>query len=152
MIGVAAREEFVRVEGVHPPLGRYAHAVRYGRLIFISGCGPFDQEGRLVGVDDVATQCRQVLANARTILYAAGSSPARVVREAVYLIDVEDRFATRVVREEFYGSVLPSSTLVGVAALTDPAMRVEIDLVATAPRFRGARRASRRLRARRGED
>lgn len=146
MIGITPRVEYVTVPDVHRPLGRYAHAVRSGRLVFVSGCGPYDESGHLVGGNDVAEQCRQVLANARAILRAAGTTPARVIRETVYLVDVEDRFATRPVRDEFYGTVLPASTLVGVGSLTDPAMRVEIDLIATTPLFRRQRRSTRSSR------
>jgi 2-iminobutanoate/2-iminopropanoate deaminase len=138
------REEFVTVPGVHAPMGRYAHAVRSGGVVYVSGCGPFDAEGRLDG-DDIAAQCRRVLRNAAAILAAAGSSPDRVVHETVYLADVSEASATRPVRAEFYGGVLPASTLVGAGGLTDGRMRVEIDLVATVP-FSRRLLASVRLR------
>lgn len=119
------------IGGVHQPLGRYVHAMIHGDIVYVSGCGPFDEQGRLVGAGDPAVQCRQVLVNARRILEQAGSSPAAVLKETVYLTDVEDRFATRAERENFYGDHVPASTLIGVQELTDPEMLVEMDLVAT---------------------
>jgi len=99
-------------------------------LIFVSGCGPFDAGGLLVGPGDVAAQCQQILDNARRILERAGSSPAHVLKETVYLTDIECRFATRIERERFYGAHTPASTLIGVASLTHPEMLVEMDFIA----------------------
>jgi len=61
----------------------------------------------------------------------AGSSPAQVLKETVYLTNIEARFATRLERERFYGAHTPASTLVGVASLTHPDMIVEMDFIAT---------------------
>lgn len=119
------------VAGVHDPLGRYVHAIIHNRTIYVSGCGPFDPTGRLIGAGDAATQCRQTLENARRILQMAGSSPAQVLKETVYLTNIEARFATRLERERFYGAHTPASTLVGVASLTHPDMIVEMDFIAT---------------------
>jgi 2-iminobutanoate/2-iminopropanoate deaminase len=118
------------VPGVHDPLGRYVHAMVHNGLVYVSGCGPFDAGGRLIGTGDVTTQCRQTLENARRILERAGSSPEHVLKETVYLTDIECRFATRVERERFYGAHTPASTLIGVAALTHTDMMVEMDFVA----------------------
>jgi 2-iminobutanoate/2-iminopropanoate deaminase len=117
------------VAGVHSPLGRYAHASVWNGLAFISGCGPFDESGTLVGEGDAAAQTRQLLANARIILERLGAGPSDVLKETVYLNDVGDRFETRVEREGFYGAHLPASTLIGVGELTDPRMLVEMDFV-----------------------
>ena len=35
------------------PISHYAHAVRFGNLLFVSGCAPVDASLRLVGGDDV---------------------------------------------------------------------------------------------------
>ena len=118
------------VPGVHDPIGRYVHALVHNGLIYVSGCGPFDAGGGLVGAGDVAAQCQQTLENARRILERAGSSPAHVLKETVYLTDIENRFVTRVERERFYGAHTPASTFIGVASLTHPDMVVEMDFIA----------------------
>jgi 2-iminobutanoate/2-iminopropanoate deaminase len=118
------------VPGVHDPLGRYVHAMVHNGLVYVSGCGPFDAGGRLIGTGDVTAQCRQTLENARRILERAGSSPEHVLKETVYLTDIECRFVTRVERERFYGAHTPASTLIGVASLTHTDMMVEMDFVA----------------------
>lgn len=123
------REE-IRVAGIGEPISHYTDAVRYGDLLFVSGCGPFDDEMRIVGGDDAAAQCRQVLENMGKVLASANSSFADVLRVTVYLTDVSDRAAINPVRQEFFGQTRPASTLIGVAELVLPGMKVEIDAVA----------------------
>ena len=59
------RKEEIRVDHLNPPISHYTDATRFGDLLFISGCGPLDSEGKLVGGDDVAAQARATLENHR---------------------------------------------------------------------------------------
>ncbi|HUT48354.1 MAG TPA: RidA family protein [Alphaproteobacteria bacterium] len=56
----------------------------------MSGCGPSDAEMNLIGSDDVAAQTRQVLANRRRILVAAGASFADILKVTPCLTDGSD--------------------------------------------------------------
>ena len=56
-----------------------ADAMRYGDLLFVSGCVPLDADGNLVGKGDLAAQMRKTLENLGTVLAAAGTdSPGPV--------------------------------------------------------------------------
>ncbi len=123
------REE-MRVPGLPPPLSHYTDAVRFGDLLFISGCAPVDEVGRLVGEGDVAIQARQVLNHLGTVLRHVGADFAGVLKVTVYLLNVDDRVAVNEVRKEFFGESRPASTLVAVRQLPVPGMLVEIDAVA----------------------
>jgi 2-iminobutanoate/2-iminopropanoate deaminase len=112
------------------PLSHYAHAVRFGDLLFISGCAPLDANGQLVGRNDVKAQTRQVLEHLRTTLEAVGLGPGDVLKVTVYLMDVDDRARINPLRRAFFGSTLPASTLVEVSRLAVPGMRVEIEAIA----------------------
>ena len=126
------REEF-RVEGLNEPISHYTDAVRFGDLLFISGLAPVDENLDLVGGDDVAAQTRQLFENMDRILEAAGASFADILKVTVYLTDVNDRQAVNVVRQEFFGDARPASTLIGIAELVVPGMKIEIDAVAGIP-------------------
>jgi reactive intermediate/imine deaminase len=126
---ISPRQE-VQVLAIHNPVGRYAHAVKYRDLLYISGCGPFDKEGNLVGAGDIVLQTTATLENIRAILEAAGSSFDKVIKETVYLTDINDRIATRAIRDQYYGETLPASTLIQINACADPEMKIEIDIVA----------------------
>jgi reactive intermediate/imine deaminase len=124
----------IRVETLHEPLSHYVDAVRFGDLLFISGCAPLDGHGQLVGGDDVAAQARQVLENLRSILSAAGCTFEDVLKVTVYLTDVRDRAAINPVRQEYFGPSRPASTLVEVSRLALAGMKVEIEAVAATRR------------------
>jgi reactive intermediate/imine deaminase len=126
---VNGREE-IRVPELAEPVSHYTDAVRAGDLLFVSGCIAVDGGGRLVGGDDVVAQTRQVFANLKAILAAAGASIRDVVKVTVFLTDVLDRAAVNSVREEVFGETRPASTLVEVSKLVLDGARVEVEAVA----------------------
>ena len=123
------REE-INVDGIALPTTHYAEAVRFGDLLFVSGCAPIDAEGNLVGANDVVSQTRQVLNNMKMVLEGAGANFANVVSVTIYLTDVAERPKIDPVRAEFFGETKPASTLVEVSALAIPDMKVEIEAIA----------------------
>ncbi len=126
-------KEEIRVDHLNPPLSHYTDATRFGDMLFVSGCGPLDGDGNLLGGDDVAAQARATLGNIGAILEAAGASFADVLKVVVYLTDISDRAAINPVREEFFGASRPCSTLIGVNELVVPGMKVEIEAIAGIP-------------------
>jgi reactive intermediate/imine deaminase len=129
---MAKREEF-RVDGQCEPISHYTEAVRFGDLLFVSGLAPLDEAGNLVGGDDVAEQTRKVFENMASILAATGATFADVLRVTVYLTDVDDRSLINPVRQEYFGTSRPASTLIEVSALAIPGMKVEIEAVVGLP-------------------
>jgi 2-iminobutanoate/2-iminopropanoate deaminase len=69
------------------PSGGYSQALVAGDFVFLSGQGPFDPHGAIVG-DSVEEQVRQVFANLEAVAREAGSSLDRFVRVGVYLRDM----------------------------------------------------------------
>jgi 2-iminobutanoate/2-iminopropanoate deaminase len=124
---VTTREE-LRVEGLSEPISHYTDAVRYGDLLFVSGVAPLDEQGRLVG-EDAVTQTRQIFINMKKVLDAAGADFSKVLKVTVYLTDVADRTKINPVRQEYFGTAKPASTLIGVNELAIPGMKVEIEAV-----------------------
>ena len=127
------RQEF-RVPGLGEPISHYTDAVRFGDVLFVSGIGPLAEDGSLVGRDDAAEQTRQIFRNMDKVLRAAGASPADVLKVTVYLTDIADRTRINPVRQQFFGTARPASTLVEVSKLAIPGMKVEIEAVVGLPR------------------
>ena len=67
----------------------YSQAVVAGGLVFVSGQGPWDAAGSVVG-ETIEDQTRQALTNIRVILEAAGSSIERIVNVTFVLANPED--------------------------------------------------------------
>lgn len=126
------REE-LRVDGMPEPISHYTDAVRAGDLLFVSGVVPVDASGALVGGDDVVAQAEAVFAAMGRVLEAAGARPADVVKVTVFLIDVDDRPLINPVRQRFFGSARPASTLVEISRLAVPGARIEVEAVAAVP-------------------
>lgn len=110
----------------------YSRAVRTGNLVYTSGTTAM-KEGALVGINDPYAQTVQILANIRWALGETGATMADVVRYRVYLVDIHDWTEVARALKETFGAVRPCSTLLAVAALIDPAMRVEIEVDAVVP-------------------
>jgi enamine deaminase RidA (YjgF/YER057c/UK114 family) len=106
----------------YEPIIGFSRAVRVGHTVFLAGTGP-------VGADneDVAGQTRRIFAIAEKALGEAGATLADVVRTRMYLTHVEDWEAVGRVHGEFFGIVRPAATMVVVAALLNPAWRIEIE-------------------------
>ena len=124
-----SREE-LRVDGLPEPISHYMDAVRAGDMLFVSGIVPVDAEGALVGGSDVVAQAEQVFALLGRVLAAAGAAPGDVVKVTLYLLDKDDRPRINPVRQRFFGTARPASTLVEVSGLAVAGARLEVDAVA----------------------
>ncbi len=122
----------LRISGIHEPISHYTDAVQFHDLLFVSGCAPLDEAGLLVG-DTAGLQARQVFRNMGKILKAAGTDFENVLKIVVYLTDIGDRASINPIRQEFFGSSRPASTLVEVSALAVEGMKVEVDAIAAVP-------------------
>ncbi len=109
------------------PLAGYSRALRVGPHVFVSGTTATDEAGELVAGDAYA-QTVQILKNIGAALEGVGATLAHVVRTRIYVTDVNDWEAVARAHGEVFGSVRPTTTLVAVAGLIDPAMRVEIEV------------------------
>jgi len=79
----------------------------------------------------VEKQTEQVFQNMRAVVEQAGGTMADIVSTTTYLVDVADAPVVNAARaRHFTGDVLPTHTVVGVAALARPQFLVEISAVA----------------------
>jgi enamine deaminase RidA (YjgF/YER057c/UK114 family) len=108
----------------------YSRAVAAGGHLWVAGCTSL-VDGELLGEGDAAEQARAAIANALSAVSTAGFSIDDVVRTRMYVVDLP-RHGTTVaeVHGEVFAGVLPASSLVGVSALVDPRMLVEVEVEA----------------------
>jgi len=124
------RREEIRTESAPAPVGPYSQAIRSGELVFASGQIPLDPASGQIVEGEIEDEARQVLANLRAVLEAAGSGMDQVVKATVYLTDLSlfPRVNT-IYAEAFDTDPAPARVTVGVAALPLGA-QVEIDAIA----------------------
>lgn len=115
-------------ESPYEPIIGFSRAVRVGNAVHVSGTGP-------VGADneDAAAQTRRIFEIAGEALARAGATFDHVVRTRIYLTHAEDWEAVGRVHGEFLRTVRPAATMVVVAALLNPAWRVEMEFEAIVP-------------------
>jgi enamine deaminase RidA (YjgF/YER057c/UK114 family) len=103
------------------------------RTLYVSGQVAWDAEKRLVGGADLEAQARQAFANLGAVVEAAGGTLADVVAVRIYVVDYRPENAPAIsaaFRQAFPGDVKPASTWIGVSALADPGLRIEVEATA----------------------
>ncbi len=122
----------VNISGSSPyePTVGYSRAVRVGAAVHVSGTTASSEGGALAtGPRAALLQARETLAIIRRILEANGARVEDVVRTRMYVVDIATNAAdVGAAHGEVFSSVRPAATMVGVAALIDPAMLVEIEV------------------------
>lgn len=128
----------INPEGL-PDVGLYQQvAVATGtRLVFIAGQVARTADGTAVGAHDLAAQTEQCYRNLGTALAAAGATFDDVVKLTVYLVDwTPDKMepfmqgAARAFEAMGISAPTPPLTGIGVAALAEPDLLVEIEATA----------------------
>ena len=107
----------------------YSRAVVDGDFAFVSGTTGYDYATMTMPAD-VTSQSRNCFKTIEAALKEAGFAMADVVRATYYITDIQDADAHFAVCGEVLGDVRPAATLLVVAALLKPEMKVEIEVTA----------------------
>ena len=114
------------------PLIGYSRVVVAGPLVFVAGTtGTAD--GRVVGVGDMYAQTVQAFRNVERALASAGVGLADVVQTQMFVTDITRWEEVGRAHRELFGDVMPVTAMLGVAALIDPDMLVEVQAMAYKP-------------------
>jgi enamine deaminase RidA (YjgF/YER057c/UK114 family) len=111
------------------PVVGYSRAVAAGDFVFVSGCTSVIG-GELVHAGDAYAQTAQAISNVSAALARLGASLADVVRSRVYVTDISRWQEYGRAHGEAFGDVRPACTMIGVTALVDARMLVEVEAVA----------------------
>jgi enamine deaminase RidA (YjgF/YER057c/UK114 family) len=106
----------------------FSRAVVDGDWVFVSGTTGFDYAAMTIS-GDVVEQAEQCLRNIDKALAEAGSGRADIVRVRYILPRVEDFEPCWPVLRNYFGDVRPAATMIA-AGLTDPRMKIEIEVTA----------------------
>ncbi|MFI0405923.1 RidA family protein [Actinomadura sp. 3N508] len=106
------------------------------RTVYLAGQVARDAEGGKIGAGDLAAQAEQALLNVGTALAAAGATFDDVAKLTLYIVDwTEDKMPllgegiSRAAERMGVNPIKPA-TLLGVAALAEPDLLIEIEAIA----------------------
>jgi enamine deaminase RidA (YjgF/YER057c/UK114 family) len=105
----------------------YSRAVKVGSRIYVTGTTATGNEGEIVGADDGYAQAVQVIKNIERALAALGASLENVVRTRMFVTDISRWEEFGRAHNEYFGEIMPATTMVEVARLIDPRMLIEIE-------------------------
>jgi enamine deaminase RidA (YjgF/YER057c/UK114 family) len=107
----------------------FSRAVIDGDFAFVAGTTGYDYAS-MVMPSDVMGQTRNCFKTIEAALKDGGFALADIVRATYYVIDAADADAVLAVCGERLGDIRPAATLLVVAGLLKPEMRVEIEVTA----------------------
>ena len=109
-----------------PPAGTWSNCLVAGGIAYVAGMTARGAEAS----GDEYTQAKAIFTKIRHLIEATGGSMADVTKVTIFVTDITRREKVWQARREFFTGNFPVSTLVQVAALADPALKVEIDAIA----------------------
>jgi enamine deaminase RidA (YjgF/YER057c/UK114 family) len=114
------------------PVVGYSRAVAAGDFVFVSGCTSV-ADGKFVHEGDAAAQATQAIANVAQALEQVGLTLADVVRTRMYVTDISRWEEYGRAHGAAFGEAMPATSMIGIAALVDPRMLIEVEAVAYKP-------------------
>jgi 2-iminobutanoate/2-iminopropanoate deaminase len=107
-----------------PAAGTWSNCLVVGGIAYLAGMTARGAEG------DEYAQAKVIFTKIRHLVEAAGGSMADIVKVTIFVTDIGQREKVWQARREFFTGNFPASTLVQVAALAEPSLKVEIEAVA----------------------
>jgi 2-iminobutanoate/2-iminopropanoate deaminase len=106
-----------------PQPGTWSNCLVAGGVAYLAGM-------TARGDGDEYEQAKAIFTKIRHLVEAAGGAMADIVKVTIFVTDIKNRERVWKARQEFFTGHFPASTLVQVAALADPSIKVEIEAVA----------------------
>ena len=118
------------VRGVSPQVnepqpGTWSNCLVVGGTAYVAGMTASGGD-----LSDEYTQSKSILGKIKHLIEAAGGTMADIVTVTIFVTDISQREKVWQARREFFTGNFPCSTLVQVAALANPSLKVEINAVA----------------------
>ena len=123
-------ERVVSPQVPEPPAGTWSNCLVANGIAYLAGMTAWQRETSAVAGADEYEQARVVFGKIKALLEAASGAMADVVKVTIFVTDISKREEVWRARREFFTGNFPASTLVQVAALAHPTIKVEIEAVA----------------------
>ena len=105
----------------------YSRAVRVGRRIYVTGTTASGADGEIVGIGDAYAQTVRAITNIDAALQALGAGLENVVRTRMFVTDISRWEEYGRAHREFFGLIMPATSMIEVSRLIDERMLIEIE-------------------------
>jgi len=105
----------------------YSRAVRVGDKIFVSGTVATDENGNIIGNDDIYLQTKFILQKIEKTLNQAGASINDVVRIRMFVVDINKWEEIGKAHSEIFNNIRPAATMVEISKLINEQCLIEIE-------------------------
>jgi enamine deaminase RidA (YjgF/YER057c/UK114 family) len=114
---------------MEPAAGTWSNCLIVDGVAYVAGMTARGNDGKVIAGDEY-DQAKLIFTKIKHLVEAAGGVMADVVKVAIFVTDIAQRDRVWRARREFFSGDFPASTLVQVAALAEPSLKVEIEAVA----------------------
>lgn len=123
------KQRIISPHVAEPPEGTWSNCLIIGDQIHIAG---LTARGMSEDLDNISVyeQAKETFTRIKHLMTEAQSQMDDIVRVQIYVTDIRLREEVWKARRKFFTGNFPVSTLVEVAQLASPGMKVEIDAVA----------------------
>ncbi len=106
----------------------YSRAVKVGNMVFVAGTTAVDDNGEIVGIDDMYKQTAFIYRKIGKALQQAGANMTNIVRIRTFITDMGRYEEVLKSQGEVFENIRPAATLIEVSALIDERLLVEIEV------------------------
>ena len=112
-----------------PAAGTWSNCLVADGVAYVAGM-TVRAAGASGAAGDEYAQAKEIFGKIRHLVEAAGGNMADIVKVTIFVTDISQREKVWQARREFFTGNFPASTLVQVAALANPSLKVEINATA----------------------
>ena len=123
---------------VWKPFGTFSIVVAQGlgQVLHLKGQVSLNNDGEVIGENDIEIQVETTLKNIQTVLGNFGGRMEDIYSLTHHVTDIEAFMTTGHIRNKYFSEPFPITTTVEVSRLYHPALMVEITASAEIPRDR----------------
>jgi enamine deaminase RidA (YjgF/YER057c/UK114 family) len=129
--------QYLNPEGLHKnrAFSQVVSVSGPAKTIYVGGQDAVDEQGNIVGKDDITAQTRQVLSNLEKALAGAGAELKHIIKWNIYLVQGQSLQAGFAAFQQIQEKLPqpPTITMAYVAGLAHPDFLVEMDATAVIP-------------------
>ncbi len=106
----------------------YSRVVRKGNFVFGAGTLAVDENGEVVHPHSAYRQTLEAFEKLERAMKQVGADRTHTVRTRMYILNLREQDEVGRAHKEFFGSVMPVSTMIEIKGLAAPNALVEVEL------------------------